>query len=325
MIKFSILATGSIAHEMADTIRQLEGLELYAVASRTHAKAEAFRDEYGFEVAYGNYKELAADPLSDIIYVATPHSSHYTATKMLLENNHHVLCEKPLTVNANQAMELYKLAKERGVLLVDATWIRYMPFISMVKKAALHHHLGDLKFVVSTLGISKLDDQRMVDPELAGGALLDLGIYPINNAVIFADSKLTKIESSMTPYETGVDESNTIVLTFENGVIGLLASSMNGILNPKTQLSYEKGRIELDNIPNPSSFSIYDEMQELIETIAVPQQISGYEYQVLEMIETINKGELEMPSFSMAESLEILEIMDTIRAQWNLVYPFELN
>ena len=98
---------------------------------------------------------------------------------------------------------------------------------------------------------------------------------------------------------------------------------MNSILSPKTQLSYEKGSIELDNIPNPSSFSIYDEKQEFIETITVPQQISGYEYEVLEMIETISKGELEMPSFSIEKSLEVLEILDTIREQWNLVYPFE--
>lgn len=308
---------------MAKTILQLDQVEPYAIASRTLSKAEAFKDEYGFKVAYGGYEEMIADENHDIVYVATPHSRHYEDVKMCLDAGHHVLCEKPLTVNSKQASELYKLASEKDLLLVDATWIRFMPFISLVKQAAIKHRLGKLKHITASLGISKLDSQRMVDPELAGGALLDLGIYPLNFALIFAHSSVSELITTYTEYHTGVDESNRTILLFENGVSAVCQSSMHGILSPNTSLSYEKGRIELFGMPNVSSYTVYDVNQEKVETYEVPTQISGYEYQVLEMIDQIENNQTEMKSFTIDQSLEVLELMDKIRERWGLVYPFE--
>lgn len=323
MTKFSILATGTIAHKMAKTIREMPQVQLYAVGSRSQEKADEFKDEYNFQVAYGSYEELAKDSQSDIIYVATPHSHHYENVKMLLLNDHHVLCEKPITVNQKQAIELYSLAKERNLLLADATWSRYMPFSHIVKEAAKNYELGKLKMIHSNFGIQKLHAKRMVDPNLAGGALLDLGIYPLNNALMFADSKVVDIETSMVKHTTGVDESNIIVLTFENGVKALLSSSMNCIMDTRIHLSYENGRIELDALPNPTKYSIYDEEQELLFEEDLPPQISGYEYQVEEMIQVLQQNKTEMISFTIDESLEVMKLLDTIRSKWNLVYPFE--
>lgn len=318
-----MLATGTIATKMANTIKEMEGVELYAIASRSLEKAEAFKNEHGFKKAYGSYEELAKDTESDIVYVATPHSRHHEDITMLLNNNHHVLCEKPITVNGAMAREVYDLAKQKQRVLADATWTRYMPFVSLTKQAAIRHDFGRLKNIHSAFGISKTDSQRMVDPKLAGGALLDLGIYPITFALIFANSEVVDIKSTMSQYYSGVDESNAMILTFDNGIVASLQSSLNSIMENKTQLYYERGRIELDEMPNPQHIKVFDDEGELIESMAVPSQISGYEYEVEEMIETIRNNKLEMPSFPIEKSLEVIDLMDELRKQWNLVYPFE--
>lgn len=321
MIKFSILATGSIAHKMAKTVKEMPNIELYACASRSLDKAKAFQKEFGFTKAYGSYDELVNDSRSDIVYVATPHTFHYQNALALLRASHNVLCEKPIGINAQQAKHLYEVALQQNVLFVDATWTRYMPFIKMVNQMA--QPLGKLKMVKASLGISKLHSKRMVDPKLGGGALLDLGIYPLNFALIFAQSHVESMESFRVIHDSGVDETNTMMLNFENGVFAQLSSSMNGIMDPTVHLSYEKGRIELDGIPNPQSISVFNDKQELVEKVDVPKQISGYEYEVQEMIESIEKGLQEMPSFTKEQSIEVLELMDSLRHDWQLVYPDE--
>ena len=322
-IKFGILATGNIAGSMARAVQDLNEIECYAVASRSYEKAKDFADKWGFEKAYGSYEELVNDPEVELIYVASPHSHHYPHAKLCLEHGKHVLLEKAFTVNISQAEELIALSKEKGLLLAEAFWPRYMPTRKMLDDLLAQGDIGEVHAVMADFGAPLSHVERMWNPELAGGALLDLGVYPINFALQIFKSPVQKIQSDAVMSPQGVDYMNGITLTFEDNRIAVLHSNMLAYMGNRGVIYGDKGFIELYEINNPRAIRVFNENKELTASYPAPEQINGYEYEVLACVRAIRAGQIECEEMPHSETLRLMKILDEIRGQWGFKLPCE--
>lgn len=327
-MKFGILAAGNIAHKMAEAVtgigeRGTAKIEKYAVASRDLSKAEAFAEEWGFEKAYGSYEELAQDPEVELVYVASPHSHHYEHARLCLEHGKHVLVEKAFTVNAAQAEELIKLAREKGVLLTEAIWTRYMPSRKMMNELIAGGAIGRVSSMTANLGFPLKDVPRMSRPELAGGALLDLGVYSITMALMLFHEEITDVVSAAVFSPEGVDWMNSITLTFADGKMAVLNSNMTARTDRRAIVNGDQGYMEITEINNPQEIRIYDRDGNLKELCPAPEQINGYEYEVLACLKAIEAGEPECPEMPHSETLRVMRLMDQIRGQWGFKLPCE--
>lgn len=341
-MKFAILAPGKIAHSMAAALKGLkEGdvqatqeianqlnvdtseIELYAVASRDIERAESFAAQWGFEKAYGSYEEMLGDEAVELVYVASPHSCHYEHAKMCLEHGKHVLVEKPFTVNARQARELISVSEENGLLLAEAIWTRYMPSRSMIDDIVESGVIGKPTSLMANLGYSMRQKERLCKPELAGGALLDVGVYPIHFALMVFHSKLAKLDATAVMSPEGIDWMNGVTMTFDSGELAVLHSTM---LSPTDRLGViygEKGYMEVVNINNCEEIRVYNTDHQMMEVHKVPEQINGYEYEVLACINAIEHGQFECEAMPHCETLRVMQILDSIRAKWDMKYPCE--
>lgn len=324
-MKFGIMATGGIAQIFADTLKQVEGAKLYAVASRTKEKADAFKQKNGFEKAYGSYLEMLLDPEVEIVYIATPHSEHYENMKMCIENKKAILCEKAFTMNAAQAKQIKKLAQDNKVFVAEALWPRYMPSRKIINDVLASNIIGTPKVLTGNLAYVIHQNKRLVDPNLAGGALLDVGIYGLNFAFTHFGNDIKKIETSCVFHETGVDGSENITIHYNDGRIATLTHSMYCRSDRKGIIYGDKGYMIVENINNPQCVDVYDCDDRLLEHHDIPKQISGYEYEIEECMKCIKEGKLQADSISLDESIELMETMDTIRSIWGLKYPQENN
>ena len=322
-MKFAILGPGRIAEKMAATVARLGQVECYAVASRSLERAQDFAEKWGFEKAFGSYEELVCDPEVDLIYVATPHSHHYACAKLCLEHGKATLVEKAFCVNARQAKELVELAEKKGVFLAEAFWTRYMPARMIIEELLNQDVIGEVTSVVSSLGFALEHKERLVKPELAGGALLDVGVYPLNFALMFVKSPIKSVVSAASLSPEGVDWSNSVTLTFENGCMAVLHSNMRCLTHNEGILYGKKGRIEVTGTNNIEAITVYDHEGNVLKTCQVPEQISGYEYEVLACMEALEQGKLECPQMPHGETLRLMQLLDIIRKQWGMKYPCE--
>ena len=320
MIKMAIMGAGSIAHIMADTITRMEDVCPYAVTARDLERAKTFAQKYTFVMAYGSYEEMVSDPQVDLVYIATPHSHHYKCAKMALEAGKHVLCEKSFTVNASQAEKLFELAREKGLLITEAIWTRYMPSRQLIDDLMESGIIGEVKTVWANLGYELSDIKRIHDPALAGGALLDVGVYTINFARMILGTDMESIESSVI-FEDGVDIAETITMKYPKGRMAALQSAVNAAQNRMGVITGTKGYIEIQNINNPEAVRVYDIDHKLIKKVDIPEQITGYEYEVLSCMRAMNDGVLECPEMPHAETIEIMKIMDNLRESWSYDIP----
>ncbi|MBE5885806.1 MAG: Gfo/Idh/MocA family oxidoreductase [Lachnospiraceae bacterium] len=323
MIKFAILAAGGIAAKMSYAVSKLPEIHRYAVASRSLEKAETFAKEWGYEKAYGSYEEMLADPCVELVYVASPHSHHYEHAKMCIEAGKHVLVEKAFTVNAGQAQELIRLAREKNVLLTEAMWTRFMPARKILDDLIAEGVIGEIYSLTANLGYDIKHKERLIKPELAGGALLDVGVYPIQFALMAVHSPVKKISSDAVLSEEGVDLTNSITITFENGVMAVLHSSMLSLTDREGVIYGESGSIRFHNINNCEGISIYDKSGMPVREIEIPKQINGYEYEILACVKAIEEGRLECSEMPHEETIRGMEILDTIRKQWGMKYSCE--
>lgn len=322
-IKFAILAPGGIANCMAEAVNQIEEIECYAVASRSYERAKNFVDKWGFQKAYGSYDEMVKDPLVELVYVASPHSHHYPYAKLCLEHGKHVLLEKAFTVNAAQAEELIKLARSKGLLLAEAFWPRYMPSRKMIDDLIAQGTIGEVHSVVADFGAPLTHVERLSNPELAGGALLDLGVYPINFALTIFTGKVQDIQSSAVMSPQGVDWMNGITLTFEDGKMAVLHSNMLSDMSNRGVIYGDKGYIEMGDLSNCSEIRVYDGNKKMTACYPVPEQINGYEYEALACVRAIRAGQVECPEIPHSETLRIMKILDAVREQWGFKLPCE--
>lgn len=341
-MKFAILAPGKIAQSMAMAVSGLKSgnvqatqdiakqmgvnpseLELYAVASRSLERAQDFAKQWGFEKAYGSYEEMLGDEAIELVYVASPHSHHYQHTKMCLEHGKHVLVEKAFTVNAVQAEELIALSKEKGLLLAEAIWTRYMPSRKMIDDILASGMIGEPMSLMANLGYPMMQKERLCKPELAGGALLDVGVYPINFAMMVFHNEVINMNTTAVLSPEGVDWTNSVTLTFEGGKLAVLHSSMMSPMDRLGVIYGEKGFMEVLNINDCEEIRIYDADHKLLETHKVPEQINGYEYEVLSCMKAIRDGKVECEEMPHSETLRVMKLMDDIRAVWGMKYPGE--
>jgi Predicted dehydrogenases and related proteins len=327
-MKFAILAAGGIARKMAEAVTGIEKagtvrIQKYAVASRDLSRAEEFAKEWGFEKAYGSYEELAADPEVELVYVASPHSHHYEHAKLCLEHGKHVLVEKAFTVNAAQAEDLMKLAREKQVLLTEAIWTRYMPSRKMIHDLLESGIIGKVSSMTANLGYPLMDVPRLVQPELAGGALLDLGVYSITMALMLFHEEITDVVSAAVFSPEGVDWMNSITLIFADGKMAVLNSNMTVRTDCRAVVNGDEGYMEITEINNPEEIRVFDRDGKLRECFQVPEQINGYEYEVLACIRAIGEGKLECEEMPHSETLRVMRLMDQIRGQWGFRLPCE--
>ena len=327
-MKFAILAAGGIARKMAEAVTGIEKagtdrIQKYAVASRDLSRAEEFAKEWGFEKAYGSYEELAADPEVELVYVASPHSHHYEHAKLCLEHGKHVLVEKAFTVNAAQAEDLMKLAREKQVLLTEAIWTRYMPSRKMIGDLLESGIIGKVSSMTANLGYPLMDVPRLVQPELAGGALLDLGVYSITMALMLFHEEITDVVSAAVFSPEGVDWMNSITLTFADGKMAVLNSNMTARTDCRAIVNGDEGYMEITEINNPEEIRVFDRDGKLRECFQVPEQINGYEYEVLACIRAIGEGKMECEEMPHSETLRVMRLMDQIRGQWGFRLPCE--
>ena len=322
-MKIGILGAGKIATLMAATLKQMEGVTCYGVAARDKERAQKFADTYGFEKAYGSYEELVKDEAIELIYIATPHSHHYEHAKLCIEHGKSVLCEKAFTRNAKEAEELFELAHEKGVLITEAIWTRYMPSRKMINELLESGIIGKPRTLTANLGYVIADKERIRKPELAGGALLDIGVYPINFALMVFGSDIEKISSTAILSDTGVDLQNSITFTYKTGEMAVLNSTTVALSDRQGIIYGDKGYMVIENINNCESICIYNTDREMIKRVEVPKQISGYEYQVESAIRAIRQGKLECDEMPHEETLRVMRIMDGLRKEWGVNYPGE--
>lgn len=325
ILRVGIIGTGWIAEKAAVTLNGLAECEAYAVGSRTLEKAEAFANKWNIAKAYGSYAELIADPDVDLIYIGTPHSHHFDVTREALLADKPCLVEKAFMANARQTEEILAIAHERRVFLAEAIWTRYQPAVSIVRNLISSGRIGTPRLVTSTLGYSMGDKPRIMRPDLCGGALLDLGVYALNFVRMFFPSNIINIESQCVKSKTGMDLTNAITLVLEDGMLCNLQSSAACVGDNIGVIAGTEGNLIIDNINNPQKITVNGPNRTYIDTIHVPQQITGYEYQFLACREALMEGLLEPREMPHDETLYIMQIMDSLRQKWGVHYPMDDN
>ena len=321
-MRVGIIGAGWIAEKAAITLNGLADCEAYAIASRSKEKAEAFAEKWKMRKAYGSYSELIADPSVDLVYVATPHSHHYDVTREALMAGKPCLVEKAFMANYRQAKEIVSLARERKVFLAEAIWTRYQPVVTMMREL-IGSRIGTPKLLTATLGYSMGDKPRIMRADLCGGALLDLGVYALNFVRMFFDADILRITSQCVKSQTGMDLTNAMTLTLSNGVLCNLQSSAACVGDNIGVIAGTDGNLIIDNINNPQKITVNGPDRTYIETISVPQQITGYEYQFVACRQALIDGLLEPKEMPLEETLYIMQLMDGLRKDWDVRYPMD--
>lgn len=322
-INFAVMGAGNIASTMADTVRKIRGVRCYAVASRSADKAAGFAAKHGFKKAYGSYEELVNDKKVSLIYVATPHSEHYANAKLCIEHGKSVIVEKPFCVNAGQARELFALAEEKHVFITEAMWTRYMPFAKTIREVIDSRVVGDPVMLSAELSYPIRGVQRLTDPMLAGGALLDLGVYPLTFASMFFGDNITRVKADCTFTPQHVDEQESITLVYKDGKMAVLRTSMLGTGDRRGVITFTKGYMVVENINNFESLTVYGSDYKKLARYKRPRQKTGYEYEIMACARALREGWTECPELPHEETLRMMELLDEIRRQYRIVYPFE--
>ena len=322
-LRVGIIGTGWIAEKAAITLAGLTMCEAYAVGSRTQEKADEFARKWNVKKAYGSYAELMADPEVDLVYVGTPHSHHYDVTREALLAGKPCLVEKAFMANRRQAQEIIDLAHERKVFLAEAIWTRYQPVVNMVRELINNGRIGTPRLLTATLGYSMGEKPRIMRADLCGGALLDLGVYALNFVRMFFPADIVSIDSQCVKSKTGMDLTNAITLVLADGMLCSLQSSAACVGDNIGVIAGTEGNLIIDNINNPQTITVNGPDRTYIETIRVPQQITGYEYQFVACRQALIDGLLEPLEMPHAETLYIMELMDGLRQKWGVRYPMD--
>ena len=322
-LRVGIIGTGWIAEKAAITLAGLTMCEAYAVGSRSQEKADEFARKWDVKKAYGSYAELMADPDVDLVYVGTPHSHHYDVTREALLAGKPCLVEKAFMANRREAKEIIDLAHEQKVFLAEAIWTRYQPVVNMVRELIDSGRIGTPRLLTATLGYSMGDKPRIMRADLCGGALLDLGVYALNFVRMFFPADIVSIDSQCVKSMTGMDLTNAITLVLADGMLCNLQSSAACVGDNIGVIAGTEGNLIIDNINNPQSITVNGPDRTYVETIRVPTQITGYEYQFLACRQAIADGLPEPREMPHAETLHIMQLMDTLRQKWGVRYPMD--
>ena len=322
-MRVGIVGAGWIAQKAAITLNGMTDCEALAIGSRSLEKAAAFAREWGIARAYGSYAEVINDADVDLVYVATPHSHHYDVTRQALLVGKPCLVEKAFMANHRQAEEIIRLARERRVFVAEAIWMRYQPVVRMVRQLIADGRIGTPRLITATLAYLMMQKERIFRPDLCGGALLDVGVYALNFVRMFCSSSVVTLDGHCVKSDEGMDLTNTMTLVLEDGTVANLQSSAMCVGDNTGVIAGSEANIVIDNINNPQSITIYKRDRVLVDKIAVPQQITGYEYQFAACRQALQDGLLEPREMPHEETLYIMQLMDDLRAKWGVRYPMD--
>ncbi len=322
-IRWGILGTGGIAKTFANGLSVLPDAELVAVGSRTQGTADEFGSQFNVPHRHPTYEALAADPDVDVIYVSTPHNFHAENSLLCLEYGKAVLTEKPFTINAKEAEAVIQKAREKKLFLLEAMWTRYLPPMVRLREMLAEGVIGDPRWIEANFGfrININPEGRLFNLNLGGGALLDVGIYPISfSSMIFGTPN--KISSTATFGETGADEQSAALFSYEGGQIAVITAAIRTQTPQTVVIAGTEGMI---HIPSPwwntVEFTITRGGKS--ETITPPRQGNGYNYEAAEVMRCMREGKLESDVMPLDETLSLMQTLDTIRGQWGFKYPGE--
>ena len=320
-LNWGILGTGWIAHEMGEALNEVNG-EIYAVCATTLENAQKYAEKFQVTKAYGSADEMIADPNVDIVYIATPHNLHYQFLLQAVKAGKHVFCEKSITVNSRQLEECVAIAKEKGLVICDGMTLLHMPLYKKLKEMISEGAIGDVKMVQVNFGSCKEYDvtNRFFSKELAGGALLDIGVYATSFARFFMKSKPNVVLTTANYFETGVDETSGILLKNPDGEMAVMALTMRAKQPKRGVVAGEKGFIEIYDYPRAAKATITYTETGKIEVIEEGDSTKALQYEVADMQNYVwNNGGEE----NLAIVRDVMETLTSIRNQWGMVYPFE--
>lgn len=322
-IRWGIIGPGHIAHSFAKDLQLVEDGELTAVASRSLERANEFADEYGAEHRFGSYEALFGSDVVDVLYIATPHTSHCTLTIEALNMGKAVLCEKPIGIDADQVKMMIAAAKKNGVFLMEALWSRFNPSIEKVKELVDEGRLGDIAFLNANFGFYALDrdeNGRLLNPDLAGGSLLDIGIYPIFLAYLIL-GKPDNIEAVSLFHKTGVEIQTSMILEYPHAQ-ATLASGLQSTMQMRAEISGAKGSAFLhERWHETQGYSL--EIDGTTEDFDVPTKGKGYTHEIEEVHNCLKNGKLQSEKWSLQNSLDLINILDEVRNITGTTFPFE--
>jgi predicted dehydrogenase len=322
--RWGIIGPGRIAHKFALGLGAMPGATISAVASRDIERADSFTSQFGGK-AFGSYTQMLESKLVDAVYIATPHNFHLEHTLLALERKVPVLCEKPLAVNANQALNMTQSSHQNHTFLMEGLWTRFLPHIRFIEEIQANGDFGALKFIQADFGFKAIfnPDSRLFNPNLAGGALLDIGIYPLFLSTFFL-GKPTSIAVSADLASTGVDEAVFLQLEFENKSKAQLMASVRHKSRTSARFVFDRGEIEIEEQwLRPANLIVRNEGNELSEVFNFPPLVNGFEYEALEVQRCVEDGKIESELMPHVFSTSLLELMDQIRAEIGVKYPFE--
>lgn len=324
VFRWGLIGPGRIAHNFAKGLAAVADARLQAVASREIARASVFAAQYGGARCYENYEALIADPELDAIYVATPHSHHFDLVRACLAAGKPVLCEKPLTVTAAQAEALFALAREHRVFLMEALWTRFLPIYGEIRKWLDEGRIGEIRLLSSSFGFKapRNPEDRLFNPQLAGGALLDIGIYNLSVSQWVLARNPEGFSVSGHVGATGVDEQLAATLAYGEGLMSQFHCTLRAETANDFWIYGSEGHIRIHPMFwGATTATLSDESGEL--TLVRPHRASGFEYQIEEAQRCIQEGRLESPVIPHADTQATMRLMDALRAQIGQRYPFE--
>jgi predicted dehydrogenase len=324
-LRWGILGTGWIASQFTQDLLA-NGMTITAVGSRSQESADAYAARYGIATAHPSYEALVADPNVDAIYVSTPHPFHYDNAKLVLEAGKHVLVEKPFTLNAGEAREVVQLAADKNLVVLEAMWTRWLPHMIRIHEIIDAGTLGDVRTVIADHDqrLPSDPEHRILNPDLGGGALLDLGIYPVSFAwdVLGKPTSVTAISTAAA--STGVDRQTAILLGYPDGQQAVLHTALDTLGPNRATVIGTLGRIEIDSVwYTPTSFTVYDEEGTVVEQYDQPVISRGMQFEAIALERIVASGALEAAELPPSETVAIMETLDEIRRQIGLSYPGE--
>ncbi|MHB1172696.1 MAG: Gfo/Idh/MocA family protein [Lacisediminihabitans sp.] len=323
-VRWGILGTGGIAHLQASDLLG-NGFSVTAVGSRTQQSADAFAAELGIETAHGSYEALVSDPNVDVIYVSTPHPFHAPNALLALDAGKHVMVEKPFTLNAAEAREVVDRAAEKKLVVLEAMWTRWLPHMVRIREIIAAGTLGEVRTVLADHNqkLPSGPEHRLNNPALGGGALLDLGIYPVSFAYDLFGAP-TAIQANAAKTATGVDRQTAIIFGYGDGQQAVLHTALDTLGPNRAAILGTEGRIEIDSVwYTPTSFTVFDSSGSVIERFEQAVTHRGMQYQAWEAERLIDAGLIAGEILPPEESVRIMETLDEIRGRIGLVYPGE--
>lgn len=324
-IKWGIIGPGSISRKFATGLQAVTDAELYAVASRDLEKATIFGKEFGAQKFYDSYEALVNDADVDVVYIGTPHTFHKPHTLLCLNAGKHVLCEKPFAVNLAEAREMVNLARDKRLFLMDALWTRYFPIMSKLRKLLREKTIGDVMLVQADFGFrmgAVIPEHRLFNPELAGGALLDVGIYPVQFASMIYGKQPESIVSQVTLGETGVDELSVSVFKYSDYEMATITTAIRMSTLHEARIMGTQGIISIPNWWHPTEMTVQVNGKDP-DVYQYELEGNGYNYEAIEVGRCIREGLTESDVTPLSETLDIIRTMDTMRKKWGLSYPGE--